>query len=102
MQSDKSLIAGHKSLNAAQIGDMNMIKHLGKQCHDLIAYMEQENLDYDKRWIEVARTQLQLGLMSLTRTVAKTISFNAHACRWERISRADRSVARALSNFFRG
>ena len=30
MQNDESLITGHKPLNAAQIGDMNMVKHLGK------------------------------------------------------------------------
>ena len=75
MQNDESLITGHKPLNAAQIGDMNMVKHLGKQCRDLIAYLEQDNLDYDKRWIEVARTQLQLGLMALTRAVAKNDFF---------------------------
>ena len=72
---DESLITGHKALNAAQIGDMNMVKHLGKQCRDLIAYLEQDNLDYDERWIDVARTQLQLGLMSLTRAVAKNDFF---------------------------
>jgi hypothetical protein len=54
---------------------MNMVKHLGKQCRDLVAYLEQENLDYDPRWIEVARTQLQLGLMALTRAVAKNDFF---------------------------
>lgn len=72
---DDSLITGHKPLNAAQVGDMNMVKHLGKQCRDLINYLEQDNLDYDKRWIEVARTQLQLGLMSLTRAVARNDFF---------------------------
>ena len=71
MQNEESLITGHKPLNAAQIGDMNMVKHLGKQCRDLVNYLEQENLDYDPRWIEVARTQLQLGLMALPRAVAK-------------------------------
>lgn len=75
MQSEDSLITGHKPLNASQIGDMNMVKHLGKQCRDLIKYLEQENLEYDPRWIEVARTQLQLGLMSLTRAVAKNDFF---------------------------
>jgi len=75
MQGEDSLITGHKPLNAAQIGDMNMVKHLGKQCRDLITYLGQENLEYDKRWIEVARTQLQLGLMSLTRAVAKNDFF---------------------------
>ena len=75
MAKEESLIAGHKALNAAQIGDMNMVKHLGKQCRDLFNYLEQENLDYDKRWIEVAKTQIQLGLMSLTRAVAKNDFF---------------------------
>lgn len=75
MQKDDSPITGHKPLNAAQIGDMNMVKHLGKECRDLIAYLEQGNLDYDKRWIDVARTQMQLGLMALTRAVAKNDFF---------------------------
>jgi hypothetical protein len=75
MAKDESPITGHKPLNAAQIGDMNMVKHLGKECRDLLAYLDQDNLDYDKRWIEVARTQLQLGLMALTRAVAKNDFF---------------------------
>lgn len=75
MHNEQSLIAGHKPLNAAQIGDMNLVKHLGKECRDLITYLENDNLDYDKRWIDVARTQLQLGLMALTRAVAKNDFF---------------------------
>jgi hypothetical protein len=75
MQNDESPIAGHKPLSAAQIGDMNMVKRLGKECRELIAYLEQDNLDYDKRWIDVARTQMQLGLMALTRAVAKNDFF---------------------------
>ena len=75
MENPESLIAGHKPLTAAQIGDMNLVKHLGKQCRDLIVYLDQDHLDYDKRWIEVARTQLQLGLMALTRAVARNDFF---------------------------
>ena len=75
MRNEQSLITGHEPLNAAQVGDMNMVKHLGKQCRDLITYLEQDNLDYDQRWIAVARTQLQIGLMALTRAVAKNDFF---------------------------
>ncbi|MCC7081429.1 MAG: hypothetical protein IT530_12220 [Burkholderiales bacterium] len=75
MQKDDNPITGHKPLNAAQVGDMNMVKHLGKECRDLITYLEQGNLDYDKRWIDVARTQMQLGLMALTRAIAKNDFF---------------------------
>ena len=75
MLTDDSPIVGHKPLNAAQVGDMNMVKHLGKQCRDLVVYLEQEDLGYDKRWLDIARAQLQLGLMSLTRAVAKNDFF---------------------------
>ena len=75
MYDEGNHIAGHKTLNAAQIGDINMVKHLGKQCKELMAYLDQESLGYDKRWLDVARTQLQLGLMSLTRAVAKNNFF---------------------------
>jgi hypothetical protein len=75
MHDEGNHIAGHKALNAAQIGDINMVKHLGKQCKELMAYLDQESLGYDRRWLDVARTQLQLGLMSLTRAVAKNDFF---------------------------
>jgi hypothetical protein len=75
MQDDESLISGHKKLDMNQIGDINLVKHLGKQCRDLFVHLEKDEHGYDQRWIGIARDQMQLGLMALTRAIAKNDFF---------------------------
>jgi hypothetical protein len=67
-------IAGHDKLNAAQIGFINQIKHDAYGIRKLIETLE-KNADCDPRWIEIGRTQMQLGFMALIRGVAKNPFF---------------------------
>lgn len=57
-----------------EIDDMNRIKALGQELGQLLDYLA-ENKDYDKRWLEIGKTELQQGLMAVTRAVARPTNF---------------------------
>ncbi len=67
-------IIGYRQLNEAEANLMNKIKEHGGRLADLIA--ELRNTDgIDGRWISIGATDLQTGLMALTRAVAKPTTF---------------------------
>lgn len=53
---------------------MNEIKTLGEQLGDLVATLRQVP-EYDQRWVSIGATDLQTGLMALTRAVARPTTF---------------------------
>lgn len=67
-------ITGYRQLNEKEAHLMNMIKAHGEDLDALIDTVVKEG-NPDPRWVAVARTNLQLGLMALTRSVAKPTSF---------------------------
>lgn len=75
MDNQHRLIKGYKELTPEQIELMNTIKNQGQALAALIRMVERECLKSpdnkeQMRWIEIARTDLQTGLMALARAVA--------------------------------
>jgi len=64
-------IKGYQKLSEAQIETINTIKVEGQQLEALINDLDKTGVDPDPRWLAMARTDLQTGLMKLTRAVAK-------------------------------
>lgn len=63
-------IKGYRELTALDIERMNWVKVQGGDLGKLIDLLESIP-EVDKRWLAIGRTQLQQGLMALTRAVAK-------------------------------
>ena len=68
-------ILGYRELTADEIALINEITRQGNNLGIAIDAMVQAGTKYDQRWISIARTHLQQGLMALTRAVAQPISF---------------------------
>lgn len=67
-------ITGYRTLGQAEIDLINEIKKAGIQLEKLIESIESRE-GIDLRWLSIGRTDLQKGLMSLVRAVAKPESF---------------------------
>ena len=74
MKDQHKLIKGYRELNLQEISGMNTAKSLGNKLQELIAELEASE-DTDKRWLSIAKTDLQTGIMSLVRSIAKPTSF---------------------------
>lgn len=67
-------IKGYRELNAEEIALMNEVKSKGAELGELVAKLRAiEGLD--QRWVSIGATDLQTGLMALTRGVAKPTFF---------------------------
>lgn len=74
MDNQHRKIAGYRELSQAEIDLMNVIKAKGAELGELVAKME--GMDgLDQRWLSIGETDLQTGLMALTRAVAKPTLF---------------------------
>lgn len=60
---------GHTQLNDGQLEFIKKIRAQGELIESLITELETSNADL--RWVSIAKTDLQKGLMSLVRSVAK-------------------------------
>lgn len=67
-------LTGYRTLGAIEIELINEIKKFGIGLGDMIAEL-MGNKDTDKRWVSIAATHLQQGLMAATRSVAKPTTF---------------------------
>jgi hypothetical protein len=67
-------IKGYRDLSEAEIALMNRIKQQGVILGELVDQLKQAP-DLDQRWISIGQTDLQKGLMALTRGVAKPTFF---------------------------
>ena len=67
-------ITGYRQLNEEEAALMNDIKAHGVALGDLIAKLRASE-GLDGRWISIGATDLQLGLMALTRAVAQPTTF---------------------------
>lgn len=74
MDNQHKLIKGYRDLSEAEIKLMNLAKEMSAQVGELCEDIE-ENTETDKRWLAIARTDLQKGFMSLIRSVAKPTTF---------------------------
>ena len=68
------LIKGYRDLTLDEIAIMNDIKTKGAELGELVARLSQME-DSDKRWVAIGKTDLQTGLMALTRSIAKPTFF---------------------------
>ncbi len=70
MDNQHRKIKGYRELSQYEIDLMNEVKGLGELLGALVEKME-EIEETDKRWVDIGKTDLQKGLMSLTRSIAK-------------------------------
>ena len=70
MKDQHKKIKGYRDLTQEEIDLMNQIKEKGAELGELVEKLE-AMAELDKRWIEIGKTNLQQGLMALTRSVAQ-------------------------------
>ena len=77
MENQHRKIKGYRELTQEEIDLMNMIKEKGVELEELIEKIESLTGDKtaDKRWLDIGKTDLQKGLMALTRSVTKPTFF---------------------------
>lgn len=74
MENQHRKIAGYRELSEREIDLMNYVKELGEDLGRLVEHLQQEST-IDHRWISIGKTQLQQGLMALTRAIAQPTTF---------------------------
>lgn len=74
MDNQHRKITGYRELGEQEIANMNRVKEMGEQLGLLLSNLEAQN-GIDLRWTSIARTDLQKGIMSLTRAIARPESF---------------------------
>lgn len=67
-------IAGYRILTEQEIETVNNIKSLGTHIETIVQQLKQ-NYTIDQRWVAIGVTDLQKGLMALTRAVTKPTNF---------------------------
>lgn len=74
MENQHRLIRGYRELSQVEIDLVNAIKHKGAELGELVAHLRAWPA-LDQRWVSIGATDLQQGLMALTRAVAQPDSF---------------------------
>ena len=70
MDNQHRKIKGYRELSQQEIDAMNEVKEIGVKLGELVSKLKQ-NPDLDQRWVSIGATDLQTGLMALTRSIAK-------------------------------
>lgn len=74
MENQHRQIKGYRELDAHEIGLMNEIKAKGAELEALVQKLR-VTPNLDQRWVSIGATDLQTGLMALTRGVAQPTTF---------------------------
>lgn len=74
MDNQHRQIKGYRELSQEEIDLMNEIKTRGADLGELIEKLRAAE-GLDQRWVSIGATDLQTGLMALTRSVAKPTFF---------------------------
>lgn len=74
MENQHRKISGYRELSQEEIDAMNEIKAKGKELGELVDKLKAQQ-GLDQRWIAIGATNLQQGLMALTRGVAQPTFF---------------------------
>lgn len=74
MKDQHKHIKGYRDLTELEIHDMNTAKAFAEKVGRFIYSMEQVE-SVDKRWLAIAKTDLQKGFMALVRSIAKPTTF---------------------------
>jgi hypothetical protein len=67
-------IRGYRELSERELQLIGAVKETGEVTGDMIKQLESIP-EVDKRWLAIAKTDLQKGFMALTRAIAKPESF---------------------------
>ena len=71
MENQHRKIKGYRELNQEEIDLMNEIKEKGVELGELVNKLRNAGSSFDQRWVAIGATDLQTGLMALTRSVAQ-------------------------------
>lgn len=74
MENQHKKIAVYRDLSQQEINDMNDIKAEGERLKNVISAMRSRK-EIDQRWVSIAETHLQQGIMAAVRAVAQPESF---------------------------
>lgn len=74
MDNQHKKIKGYRDLSQEEINAMNNIKGYGEALKALMDELKSIT-DIDQRWVAIAETHLQQGIMAAVRSVAKPESF---------------------------
>lgn len=74
MDNQHRQIKGYRELSAEEIALMNEVKAAGEQLGALISKLR-SNTALDQRWVSIAQTDLQTGIMAAVRAVARPTTF---------------------------
>ena len=74
MENQHRRIKGYRELSQSEIDAMNEIKSKGAELGELVAKLREMD-GLDQRWLSIGATDLQTGLMALTRAVAQPTFF---------------------------
>ena len=74
MDNQHKLIKGYRDLTEEEIEIMNEAKELSIKVGELVELIDSIS-STDKRWVSIARTDLQKGFMSLIRGIAQPTTF---------------------------
>lgn len=70
MDNQHRKIKGYRELSQEEIDMMNEVKMFGPLFDELFSRLEAME-ETDKRWLAIGKTDLQKGLMAVTRAIAK-------------------------------
>lgn len=74
MENQHKHIKGYRDLSQSEIDAMNSVKAQGEELRQMIDSMRADK-QLDQRWVSIAETHLQQGIMAAVRAVAKPESF---------------------------
>jgi hypothetical protein len=69
-----SNIKGYRELSEDEIAIINKIKGVAESIGQIVDTIDSTE-DADKRWVAIARTDLQTGFMALIRSIAQPTTF---------------------------
>lgn len=74
MDNQHRKIKGYRDLSQQEIDDMNDVKAEGERLKTVIELMRSRK-EIDQRWVSIAETHLQQGIMAAVRAIAQPESF---------------------------
>ncbi|MGB0218314.1 MAG: DUF7681 family protein [Sinimarinibacterium flocculans] len=74
MENQHQKIKGYRDLTQEEIDLMNEVKAEGERLGQLVDRVSKIT-DVDLRWVSIAKTDLQKGVMSLVRSIARPTTF---------------------------
>lgn len=81
MDNQHKLISGYRDLSTEEIALVNEVKDMAKRVGELVDKVGRQEINYPwsnsttDRWVNIAKTDLQKGFMSLIRAVTKPEGF---------------------------